>query len=533
MLWRMSRPSRMWWGMLMLFVAWTGLVWLGVRIVENKRISDLVEETRSRAQEESYFTASHIERSLAYLRHIPPILANDPTLIAALTRFGPDAQPSRLPQAKRRDLWLNDRDFGPLETRLQRLVKEVSVDQMWVVNAAGDCIASGGFDPSATATGRNYANRAYFHSAREGRPGRQFAIGQSTSLPGLYFSSPVFQNGAFLGAVIVKIGLGRLELGPDSVVTDENGVVILAADSRLLLHSMRPERIAAMPDAERIDRYGLGTIPAVGFKPWLPAIAAGLGDDLKMVDGQGLPVIVVSIEDLEDAVSVHILRPLTGLDAIRDVSGWLFSLLLSVGFLGLVLIGIGITHLHRRLEHGRDLARLNALLEHQANTDPLTGCANRRHFMARLETERYRGARYGNRFSLLAIDVDHFKSINDRFGHAGGDQALERLVMVISHLLRPTDLLGRIGGEEFAVLLAGTGLSGALATAERIREAVEAESIAFGRHQITFTVSGGVAEWNPARDEAGASLMARADQVLYLAKNKGRNRIEIDGPIEA
>jgi diguanylate cyclase (GGDEF)-like protein/PAS domain S-box-containing protein len=164
-----------------------------------------------------------------------------------------------------------------------------------------------------------------------------------------------------------------------------------------------------------------------------------------------------------------------------------------------------------------------------ATVDSLTGTFNRRHFFEVAEAEIERGGRYGRRTSLAMFDVDHFKAINDELGHAAGDATLRALAGILRREVRSVDVLGRIGGEEFALLLPETPLRAAEATAERVRRAIAARSFADqglppGRQ---LTVSVGVAE-HRARESVG-DLLKRADGGLYRAKSAGRDRVVVQG----
>jgi len=160
-----------------------------------------------------------------------------------------------------------------------------------------------------------------------------------------------------------------------------------------------------------------------------------------------------------------------------------------------------------------------------STSDPLTGALNRRHFMALLGREQKRAERYGARFSLLMLDIDHFKAINDSFGHQVGDEAIKRMAESCQAHLRPTDLLCRYGGEEFLIALTHTEEAGARIAAERIREAIASIKIPVEGRTVRFTVSIGVTTFVPAvRVE---QLIDCADQALYAAKAGGRNQVRV------
>jgi diguanylate cyclase (GGDEF)-like protein/PAS domain S-box-containing protein len=169
--------------------------------------------------------------------------------------------------------------------------------------------------------------------------------------------------------------------------------------------------------------------------------------------------------------------------------------------------------------------RLESELRRMATTDSLTGIPNRRHFLELAQAERQRALRHGHDLSLVMADVDSFKGINDTYGHGVGDEVLQALTVRIGDALREEELAGRLGGEEFAVLLPETAPEGALAAAERLRERVAREPVATAQGSLEVTVSIGVAEWREA-EETVETLLIRADEALYAAKSQGRNRVK-------
>jgi diguanylate cyclase (GGDEF)-like protein len=165
-------------------------------------------------------------------------------------------------------------------------------------------------------------------------------------------------------------------------------------------------------------------------------------------------------------------------------------------------------------------------LKERTRRDALTGACTRREFFETGRAELKRARRYGHPLSLILLDFDHFKQINDRFGHAGGDAVLKMLSRRVMDSLRTSDRYYRFGGEEFVIILPHSELEDALLVAERIRVLVETRSVEHGDHVIDVTVSLGLA----CLEGAGESLddvVAKADRALYAAKEGGRNCIEI------
>jgi diguanylate cyclase (GGDEF)-like protein len=170
----------------------------------------------------------------------------------------------------------------------------------------------------------------------------------------------------------------------------------------------------------------------------------------------------------------------------------------------------------------RELKEANEKVEKLARTDSLTGLANRRTLHEAMQREIARAGRLGEHLSLVMADLDHFKSINDQYGHTTGDHVLAGAAAVFGSNLRPYDLAARYGGEEFVLLLPATSTEGALVVAERMRKTLADITIPDCPQQITMSL--GVATWMPG--ETPEQFVARADAALYRAKNAGRNRVE-------
>ncbi len=211
-------------------------------------------------------------------------------------------------------------------------------------------------------------------------------------------------------------------------------------------------------------------------------------------------------------------------------------ILLSAFLIGIVLLGM--LTIHRVLSHWKLSVRalaeskehslaqtiLEEKLRELARTDSLTELLNRRAFIEAGETEFLRGKRFGPNAALLLLDIDHFKQVNDRYGHEAGDRALVSFASILKTVVRTIDVPARFGGEEFVVLLVSTDLSGAMDMAERIRDAVSQIRVTYRGGEFGFTVSIGVTAFKN-EDENFSEVIRRADQGMYRAKELGRNRI--------
>jgi diguanylate cyclase (GGDEF)-like protein len=186
-------------------------------------------------------------------------------------------------------------------------------------------------------------------------------------------------------------------------------------------------------------------------------------------------------------------------------------------------------HLLQSLMHQAETAIENTFLYEEATrlsiTDGLTGLWNRRLFDLRISEELQRAIRFQEPFGLLLVDLDHFKGVNDRYGHQAGDAVLVELARRLTEATREVDVVTRFGGEEFALILPKTPVRGTLRLAEKVREVVAHEPFAAGNASIPVTVSVGAASY-PDHGLSAADLLAAADAALYRAKENGRDRVE-------
>jgi len=269
----------------------------------------------------------------------------------------------------------------------------------------------------------------------------------------------------------------------------------------------------------------------------LEQIASGeatMAEGIAVIDGQRTYRMVTSLRvdsnclqchagegyrvgDTRGAITANI--PMDRTDTqLRSAAGALAAL----GFLTLVLTILALDYLLKRMEQRIEAA--NAELEKAAVTDALTGALNRGATIGRLAEEFERSRRENLELSVVMLDLDHFKRINDSFGHASGDRALQEFVTRMRASVRTYDIVGRIGGEEFLVVTPGTDATTALRLANRILDELRKEPIR-DHGAIILTASAGVAEMLSS-DEGIDTIIARADAALYRAKDLGRDRAE-------
>jgi diguanylate cyclase (GGDEF)-like protein len=180
-----------------------------------------------------------------------------------------------------------------------------------------------------------------------------------------------------------------------------------------------------------------------------------------------------------------------------------------------------------------ELVAKNSVLSEISARDALTGLYNRWYVMEKIDSEMNRALRHGYPMSVLMLDLDHFKNVNDSFGHPAGDAVLKSVGQVLKDSCRVYDVPGRYGGEEFCIVLPETPVKGTTYVAERIRSRLENNSMSIGENSIVVTASIGIAGMDSVADEGVLSantLLERADRALYTAKNHGRNRVELWQP---
>ena len=214
--------------------------------------------------------------------------------------------------------------------------------------------------------------------------------------------------------------------------------------------------------------------------------------------------------------NLRYIRPWETIPAEKDPR-WLYSLA-AMALLTTCMVMCYLWYLVTEL--GKELAR-------QARTDSLTGALNRRAMEEAALRETERSIRHNRPLCMIVLDVDHFKQINDTFGHAAGDCALQWMVSRTKTMLRKNDLIARTGGEEFTILMPDTTTLECIVAAERLRKAIEEMEVLFNGHPIRFTVSAGIAQLD-ASNGGWEAMMHRADTAMYAAKGHGRNSVYPD-----
>ncbi len=280
-----------------------------------------------------------------------------------------------------------------------------------------------------------------------------------------------------------------------------------------------------------IDQHG--TIVQIN-NAWHQAVLAGSHADSAAYLGRDYLQVLAGIAD-NDELTLTVAK--AGIDAVRCGASMAFKLdhpfyaSRYESWFGMKVMAVpgGQERMVVSHENVSDLkaAELASLV--LANTDTLTGALSRRNFLSLADQELARSLRYDLPLMVLMLDLDHFKEINDQFGHAIGDAVLQGFVHTVRSVLRESDLIGRLGGEEFAVLLPNTNLEGGRALGQRIIDSVRASPVAAGSQHVSYTVSAGAASFSGQR--SFSALLNLADVALYRAKHRGRDCLEMALPV--
>jgi len=443
--------------------------------------------------------------------------------------------------------------------RLRALLRERpvlgSVFDNGVVAIGADGIGRADQPPAPERSGSSYGEIEYFKDAMaSGRPalGRP-RIGRFTKKPGVGFAVPI--PGADGHPAGVLAGFAALN---DPMLFGQIASANVGKTGWTAVNDARYRLIIAISDSARV----MQPFPDAGVNKMLDQFAAGF-------EGSGISINLEGAEVLSSGKQIGasgwfvqtVLPTAEAFEPIRTMKARAYGLAALLSAFATLTVWIVIRHMLKPLaaaaadircmaleqselhelpvarhdEVGELLENFNILfrqrrrlqeeLERQARTDALTGLYNRRHFMEVASQELTRATRYGAKLAVLMIDVDHFKTINDTYGHKVGDLALQALAATCLGALREIDVVARFGGEEFAILLPETDAAAAFDVAERLRQALGDTKIPLEQGlPLRFTVSIGVA--GLVEDVTNIdTLLSQADTALYAAKRHGRNRV--------
>ncbi len=311
-------------------LAWMLTAWVIAQQYTEQKLGSLYEsavlDTTRRVNTETTL----MNESLQLLKAIPLMYTNYADVHSILRRFGSNATASVLPLETQKRMWTDDPEL--LETSRTLLVAalQFKADVIWVINAAGDSVASSNYGDPDSFIGSNFASRQYFLEAKAGKPGKQYALGLLTRIPGIYYSQPLFDQGRFVGAVVVKRNISKLAswVGQaQAFVSDANGVIVLAADKSLEFKFLSEDKVSRLTLEGIKLQYGQSSLTALDISPW---------DESSMPRasklGQSSYPIVMASESLEDGLlSIHVMSPITEWSLLSYEKWGLFVLITATG----------------------------------------------------------------------------------------------------------------------------------------------------------------------------------------------------------
>jgi len=470
-----------------------------------------------------------IDQNLRYLHGVPVMLSRLPFLQAPLSRLPsyPNGNRDPLPLMRRARL-LDAPGMLELNRSMDSSAQDLGLSLILVLNKAGICVSSSNYLWPDNIVGTDLSDRQYFYTALSGQATNEYAVGRRTSEPGIFFSAPVVDQGVVTGVVAVKVNVSEMAnwIGNgQSFVADHNGVIVIAHDTNMLFKALAGAPVLAMTPQQQYRLYRRTHFDILNLAPLVSPGVSGVD----LLEGQSGPVVISARSTQESKLTVYAISPVNDIYQIateRQRFFWL-AYLSYLGF-GIALAALTAYYIqHRRYINDTialnvSLRNANLDLEYEVQHDPLTAVLNRGYFV-KLLGNRINTEPAAEPFSVAVIDLDFFKRINDGYGHAAGDEALKAFATICQHALRASDQFGRIGGEEFAIILPDLDETLASTVLERMRQQVANTPILFHGHAIQLTVSVGVAAYRPGDNVDG--VLYRADTALYRAKSNGRNQI--------
>jgi len=299
----------------LLAAIWFAATWVGVRWHYEYKLAGLVQSEQEQTEATVEDVADSIRRNLHYVAGVPKTFEHAIRVWKALDRFGTNPKPHTLSREEARREWTADPVLHDLNVYLDLIQKSLGVDLIFVVNGAGDVIASSNFAGDNSPIGFNSADRQWFVQASQGRSGMQYAIGKASGSAGLFFASPVMRDGVVLGVVVARVdiaGLSFLARQSEVFVSDSNGVVILAHDKSLEMKAVPGTAVDSLSAAEKLATYRREQFPRLQVTPW------GMDDRLRNFQNSDHPHLLVSTELTEFGLTVTSVNHLPEFDLISS-----------------------------------------------------------------------------------------------------------------------------------------------------------------------------------------------------------------------
>ncbi|MCE5182845.1 MAG: EAL domain-containing protein [Betaproteobacteria bacterium] len=338
----------------LLIVGWVSIAWLSADYYYSRLAGNLYRQELQLAGQQAENIANNIDESIALLKGISLMVSRDEDTHRVLRRFGANAVPSSLDYQERKQRWTQDRVLGELNNSLHIAAANLGADNIFIINAAGDCIAAGNADKPGSPVGSNFADRAYFPLVQAGQPGHQYAVGRTTNVPGLFYAYPVFETGRFLGAVVVKRDIAKFAHWTNQAnafIADANGVIVLAPDKRLESRALPNASVAELSAEKRLLQYKRSELESLEITPWGNARFPSA----VLIEDMSSPIVLASRNLPEDAITIYVPRPLDALVRLGTERVLLFLLLAAAGSLLIVAASAVVLYLRKSQKAEADL----------------------------------------------------------------------------------------------------------------------------------------------------------------------------------
>lgn len=494
--------------MLAVGIAYTGLAAYVAHTVNTEVAADAAAEIETKSKE-AFNQAQNLEATiitnLRHLHGIAAIIASDPSVMALASNI--------------------DQASDQISEKLATFAAKANVGVIWVLNSDGLCVSSSNAGKPESFVGTNYRDRGYFKQARDGKPGYQYAVGRKSNIPGLFFSAPIkSQDGSFAGAVIVKIDLPTVSWVDQlsGFVSDDKGVVILSHDKDMELKAMPGATIAWLPKAERQALYKKVDFETLHYER---SPAWGKGSVVELRSSSTFAAVASTTLPMY-GLQVTTFRPL---DVPTNYQSHLTRGYLEKGITHSLAFFASVFF----IAFTRAKIQANKAYKRMAFQDALTKLPNRRLLLDRMAQAIKRSRRTKQFGAVAFIDLDGFKSVNDRCGHEAGDDLLITVADRLRASVREVDTVARLGGDEFVVLLERLGedfqeaKQNALIVANKLAESLRAPHhlTTTEGERVEFICSGSIGVTNFDGCATIDNICAVSDQAMYQVKRNGKNAV--------
>jgi diguanylate cyclase (GGDEF)-like protein/PAS domain S-box-containing protein len=346
-----SRPYRT---IGLLIVAWVIIAWTGA----NYYFGNLAEEVYQRevhlAKQLSEDIASNIDKNIDLLKGISIVVSRDEDVRKILRRFGTSTIPSSLNYESRKRRWTQDAEIKLLNASLDVEATNLGADLIYVINAAGDCVAASNAGLPGSVIGTNFADRIFFSQILSGKPGHQYAVGRTTNIPGLYYAYPIIENGQFKGGALVKRDIANFAYWAKQVngfISDSNGVIVMSEDKNLELHVLPNTPAEKLTTKMKLAQYKLSELKLLEIAPWTDQRFP----NAVRIGNEELPTVIASKSLPEDSITIHVPRQLKELIHLNAERYMLFLFLAVTGCLLIIIASALVLYLRESQQNESDM----------------------------------------------------------------------------------------------------------------------------------------------------------------------------------